>query len=117
MSHYCHQVSYTTDARRRLLHDPEDQFAAIRTPIEKLGGTLQSCFFTLGPYDVLAISEFPAEVSAADIAVAFSQGGAIALIHTIPLMPLTEARESHSDSADGFPIHRNTSAFAAASGR
>jgi len=117
MSFFCHQVSYTTDARNRLLHDPSDRLEAIRDPIEKLGGTLQSSFFALGPFDVLVISEFPDEVSPAAISVAFSQGGAIASIRTIPLLPLAEACDLQSDSAlPRWPL-RAGFALAAAAGR
>ena len=110
MSYYCHQVSYTTDARKRLLNDPSDRYEAIRSPIEKLGGRLKSSFFTLGPFDVLVISEFPQDISLADIAVAFSHGGAIASIHTYPLLPLPEASEFPFDSA---PDHRPSRSLAA----
>jgi len=115
MPFYCHQVSYTTDARKRLLSDPNDRYDAIREPIEKLGGSLQSSFFTISQFDVLVISEFPMEVSPAAIAVAFSQGGAIANIHTIPLLPLPEVRSLESDSAETRkPQPPSTPAFAAA---
>jgi len=117
MSFFCHQVSYTTDARNRLLHDPLDRFEAVRDPIEKLGGKLQSSFFALGPFDVLVISEFPDDVSPAAIAVAFSQGGAIANIHTIPLLPLAEARDLQSVSAPPLRPSRAASALAATAGR
>ena len=116
MPFYCHQVSYTTDARKRLLSDPNDRYEAIRAPIEKLGGTLESSFFTIGQFDVLVISEFPVAVSPAAIAVAFSQGGAIAHIHTIPLLPLPEARTREADAATGRqPQPKQSAAFAASS--
>lgn len=115
MPFYCHQVSYTTDARKRLLSDPNDRCDAIRDPIEKLGGTLQSSFFTISQFDVLVISEFPVEVSPAAIAVAFSQGGAIANIHTIPLLPLPEVRTVDSGAAETRKSQtRPSTAFAAA---
>jgi uncharacterized protein with GYD domain len=117
MSFFCHQVSYTTDARNRLLHDPLDRFEAIRSPIEKLGGKLQSSFFALGPFDVLVISEFPDDVSPAAISVAFSQGGAIANIRTIPLLPLAEARHLPSVSAPTSRPPHAASALAATVGR
>jgi uncharacterized protein with GYD domain len=113
MSFFCHQVSYTTDARNRLLHDPLDRMEAIRNPIENLGGKLQSSFFALGPFDVLVISEFPDDVSPAAISVAFSQGGAIASIRTIPLLPLTEARDLPSVPAPPHKPPRSKSALAA----
>ena len=116
MPHYCHQVSYTTDARKRLLNDPHDRYEAIREPIERLGGHLQSSFFTLGPFDVLVISEFPHDVSVADIAVAFSQGGAIASIHTYPLLPLPDAPEVPSQTNSPSRPLRSAAARAAASG-
>jgi uncharacterized protein with GYD domain len=117
MPFFCHQVSYTTDARNRLLHDPSDRLAAIRNPIEKLGGKLQSSFFALGAFDVLVISEFPREVSPAAFSVAFSQGGAIANIQTIPLLPVTEALDAQTDSAlPRWPL-RSGFALAAAAGR
>ena len=117
MSFFCHQVSYTTDARNRLLHDPLDRLDAIRDPIEKLGGKLQSSYFALGPFDVLVISEFPDEVSPAAISVAFSQGGAIANIRTIPLILLAEACDLSSDSAPPVRPSHAASALAATSGR
>jgi len=121
MSFYCHQVSYTTDARKRLLNDPHDRYEAIRDPIEKLGGHLKSSFFTLGPFDVLVISEFPQDVSLADISIAFSHGGAIASIHTYPLLPLPESSELKSDlkSEPDSPRKRarSSAAFAAISGQ
>ena len=114
MPFYCHQVSYTTDARKRLLSDPHDRYEAVRSPIEKLGGKLQSSFFTIGPFDVLVISDFPADVSPAAIAVAFSQGGAIASIHTYPLLPLPEVRNLETDSSTPLNAPRAAAAFAAA---
>lgn len=117
MLFFCHQVSYTTDARNRLLHDPHDRLEAIRNPIEKLGGKLQSSFFALGPFDVLVISEFPDDVSPASISVAFSHGGAIANIRTIPLLPLAEARDISPASAPPSRPPRASSALAATAGR
>jgi hypothetical protein len=90
MSFFCHQVSYTTDARNRLLHDP--------------------C-------DLLVISEFPDDVSPASISVAFSHGGAIANIRTIPLLPLAEARDIAPASAPPSRPPRASSALAATAGR
>ena len=117
MSFFCHQVSYTTDARNRLLNDRHDRLEAIRSPIELLGGKLQSSFLALGPFDVLVISEFPDDVSPAAISVAFSQGGAIANIRTIPLILLAETRDLPSESAPPSRPSRAASALAATSGR
>lgn len=94
MPHYCHQVSYTKEAWARLMADPQDRLDIVRIPIEKLGGKLHSAFFAFGPFDVIAITEMPDNISAAAIAIAFAAGGAVANIQTTPLMTAAQAIEA-----------------------
>jgi uncharacterized protein with GYD domain len=94
MPHYCHQVSYTKEAWARLMADPQDRLDIVRVPIEKLGGKLHSAFFAFGPFDVIAITEMPDNMSAAAIAIAFAAGGAVANIQTTPLMTAAQAIEA-----------------------
>ena len=42
MPYYCHQVTYTKDAWAQLMENPQDRLEAVRAPIEKLGGQLQT---------------------------------------------------------------------------
>jgi uncharacterized protein with GYD domain len=91
MPFFCHQVRYTTDGWTRSLHNAQDRFEAVRTPIERLGGSLRATYFTPGPFDVLAISEFPQEISPNAISVAFSDGGSVATIASTALLTATEA--------------------------
>ena len=90
MCYYCHQVSYTSEAWTRLMRNPDDRFEAIRGPIEHLGGQFRAAFFTTGNFDVLAITEFPNDVTPAMIAVAFADGGAVASILSTPLLTAGE---------------------------
>ena len=94
MPHYCHQVTYTKEAWARLVADPQDRLDIVRLPIEKLGGKLHSAFFAFGPFDVIAITEMPDNISAAAIAIAFAAGGAVASIQTTPLMTAAQAIEA-----------------------
>ena len=96
MSYFCHEVSFTSDAWFRISQSPEDRFEAIRAPIEKLGGSIRASFFTMGRFDVLAITEFPDHVTPSDICIAFAQGGAVADIKSIPLLTAAEAIAIHS---------------------
>jgi uncharacterized protein with GYD domain len=99
MPHYCHQVSYTKEAWARLMADPQDRLDIVRLPIEKLGGKLHSAFFAFGPFDVIAITEMPDNMSAAAIAIAFAAGGAVANIQTTPLMTAAQAIEAMRKAA------------------
>jgi uncharacterized protein with GYD domain len=99
MTHFCHQVSYTSEAWSRVVQNPEDRFEAIRSPIENLGGKFRAAFFTTGHFDVLAITEFPDAITPADISTAFARGGAVAHIQTTPLLTPSQAIELHAPAA------------------
>ncbi len=117
MTHFCHQVSYTSEAWSRVVQNPEDRFEAIRAPIENLGGKFRAAFFTTGRYDVLAITEFPDAITPADISIAFARGGAVADIQTIPLLTPSEAIELHKRSAEPpHSTHQRRRALAAIAG-
>jgi uncharacterized protein with GYD domain len=94
MPYFCHQVSYTKEAWARLMENPQDRLEAVRAPIEKLGGSLQTSFFAFGAFDVLAITEMPDNISAAAIAIAFAAGGAVQSIQTTPLLTAAQAVEA-----------------------
>jgi uncharacterized protein with GYD domain len=117
MSHFCHQVSYTTEAWHRVLENRDDRFEAIRATIENLGGRFRSVFFTTGRFDVLAITEFPNEITPADIATAFARGGAVASIQTIPLLTANEVIEAHTRTQQPvYSTHPRKYAAAATAG-
>lgn len=94
MAHFLHQVSYTKEAWAKLMENPQDRLEAVRAPIEKLGGKIQSSFFVMGEFDVIAITEFPDVISAAAIAIAFAAGGAVAKVQTTGLLTAAQAIEA-----------------------
>lgn len=94
MCRYSHQISFTSSAWQSLMDDPTDPLAAIRTPIESLGGTLVGAFFTADSYDVLAISEFPDAVSPDAISIAFYAGGTVAAMRSSALLTASQAQEA-----------------------
>jgi uncharacterized protein with GYD domain len=94
MSFFCHQVSYTKEAWARLMQNPQDRLEAVRAPVEKLGGKIHTSFFAFGPFDVLAITEFPDNISAAAISIAFAAGGAVSNIQTTPLLTAAQTVEA-----------------------
>lgn len=116
MSFYCHQVSYTKEAWARLIQNPQDRLEAVRAPIEKLGGKMHTSYFAFGPFDVPAITEFPDEISAAAISMAFAAGGAVSHIQTTPLLTAAEALEALR-KANSCGYRSITADTAAAAGR
>jgi len=94
MPFFLHQASYTPEALSRLIANPQDRTEVIRGPIEKLGGKIQEMYFAFGEYDAILITEFPDNVSAAAIALAFASGGALRSFQTTALMTRAEALEA-----------------------
>ncbi len=110
---YSHQISFTSSAWHALMEDPIDPLGPIRKPVQTLGGTLVSAFFTEDSYDVLAIAEFPETVSHAEISMAFYSGGAVATIHSSLLVSAAQAQEAKRRS--GTRLYRPSPAGLAVS--
>ncbi len=110
---FLHQAAYTTEAWRAMINNPQDRTEIIRPAIEKLGGRVVNVYFAFGEYDVLAITEFPTNVSAAAIAIAFAGGGALKALRTTPLLSTQEMLEATKKAATSG--YRSLIAGAAAS--
>ena len=94
MPSYLMQVAYSSEAWAALIKSPQDRTQAVRQPIEKLGGKVNNFWFSFGDYDVVGVVEFPDNVSAAAIAMAFAAGGACKSVRTTPLLTSAEALEA-----------------------
>ena len=94
MPHFLHQVAYTSEAVARLVANPQDRLDIVKAPIEKLGGRIEAAYFSFGEFDAVLVTEFPDNVSAAAIALAFAAGGALRSERTTPLLTAKEAVEA-----------------------
>ncbi len=91
MPHYLQQVAYTSEGWKALIDKPQDRVEAVRPAIEKLGGKIESAWFSFGDYDVVLIVEMPTNVDAGAIAMAFAAGGACKSVKTTPLLTVAQA--------------------------
>jgi uncharacterized protein with GYD domain len=94
MPHYLQQVAYSIEGWKALVKKPQNGIEAVRPVIEKLGGTIESAWFTFGDYDVVIVVEMPSNVDVTAIAMAFAAGGACKSVKTTPLLTLDEAVEA-----------------------
>jgi uncharacterized protein with GYD domain len=91
MGYFLVQASYTSEAIAAMLQHPEDRTPAVRSLVEKLGGTLVGFWFSLGEYDALEIYQVPDNVTAAAFSFAVSQTGRFKTVKTTPLLTSEEA--------------------------
>jgi uncharacterized protein with GYD domain len=94
MPHYLQQVAYTIEGWKALVKKPQNRIEAVRPVVEKLGGKIESGWFTFGDYDVVLIVEMPSNVDVTAMAMAFAAGGACKSVKTTPLLTLDEAVEA-----------------------
>ncbi len=94
MPHYLIQLSYTKEAVKVMVDNPQNRLEAVRPAFEQLGVTIREAFLAFGDYDVVLIIEAPDNVRAAAISLAVTAGGAVADYKTTPLMTWEEGVEA-----------------------
>ncbi len=94
MAHYLFQCSYTAEAWASLVQNPRNRLEAVRSVVEKLGGSLENGWTAFGEYDEVAILQMPDNVSVAAFSMAVAAGGAVKSIKTTPLMSMEEGVEA-----------------------
>ena len=99
MSLYLGRFSYTTDAMKALLDQPQDRSAAAREVAESLGGKLLGFWFAFGEFDGVFLMEAPDNASAVALAMAVGAGGAVSGIETTVLLDMDEAQEAMRKAA------------------
>jgi uncharacterized protein with GYD domain len=100
MPHYLQQVAYSREGWEAVVANPQNRIEAVRPAVEKLGGKIESAWFSFGDYDIVVITEMPDNVSAAAIAMAFAAGGACKSVQTTPLISAEEAIQALKKARD-----------------
>ena len=112
MASYLLQVGYTPEAWSAMIQSPQDRSAAIKAPVEKLGGKVERFWLSFGDYDIIGIIDMPDSVSAAAFSMAIAAGGACRTVRTTPLLSATEGIEAMKKAATcGYqPVTRSAQA-------
>jgi uncharacterized protein with GYD domain len=96
---YLGRFSYTTDAIKALLDEPQDRSAAAREVADSLGGKLLGFWYAFGEFDGVFLMEAPDNASAAALAMAVGAGGALSEIETTVLLDMDEAQDAMRKAA------------------
>ena len=94
MAHYLITGSYTSEAWAAQIKDPQNRFELVKPLFESQGGSIESAYFAFGDYDIVAIAQFPDNISAASIAIAVAAGGGLSNVKTVPLMSIEDGLEA-----------------------
>ena len=96
---YLGRFSYTRDAMKALLDQPQDRSAAAREVAESLGGKLLGFWYAFGEFDGVFLMEAPDNASAAALAMAVGAGGALSEVETTVLLDMDEAQDAMRKAA------------------
>ncbi len=96
---YLGRFSYTTNAMKALLSQPQDRSAAAREVAESLDGKLLGFWFAFGEFDGVFLMEAPDNASAAALAMAIGASGAISDVETTVLLDMDEAQDAMRKAA------------------
>ena len=93
------RFSYTTDAMKALVNEPQDRSAAARELADSLGGKLLGFWYAFGEFDGVFLMEAPDNASAAALAMAVGAGGALSEVETTVLLDMDEAQDAMRKAA------------------
>ena len=96
---YLTRFSYTKDAVKALLAQPQDRSEAGREVAESLGGKLLGFWYAFGEFDGVYLMEAPDNATAAALAMAVGAGGALSDIETTVLLDMDEAQDAMRKAA------------------
>ncbi len=96
---YLGRFSYTPDAMKALLAQPQDRSAAAREVAESLGGKLLGFWYAFGEFDGVFLMEAPDNASAAALAMTVGASGALSEVETTVLLDMDEAQDAMRKAA------------------
>jgi uncharacterized protein with GYD domain len=96
---YLGRFSYTPDAMKALLDQPQDRSVAAREVAESLGGKLLGFWYAFGEFDGVFLMEAPDNATATALAMAVGAGGALSKVETTVLLDMDEAQDAMRKAA------------------
>ncbi len=94
MAFYLYQASYTPDAVKALISEPQDREAAAGKMIEAIGGKLHHFFFAFGTNDIVALIEVSDDKAMVAGSLLVAASGAVSGGSTTKLISNADAMEA-----------------------
>jgi uncharacterized protein with GYD domain len=88
------RFSYTPEAWKRLIENPEDRRAPVAALVEAAGGKLHGFWYAFGEHDGYVVVEVPDNAAAAAVAITATAGGGIRSSAMTVLVTVEELLES-----------------------
>jgi uncharacterized protein with GYD domain len=90
MSRFLFEVSYTSESWATQVNTHANVIDRISPLVKKLGGSIDSVYYTFGDRDLVALVDFKTPEDAAAFSLAAAAGGALKSIRTTPLLTVDQ---------------------------
>ena len=90
MSRYLFEVSYTSESWATQVDTHANVLDRISPLVKKLGGSIDSVYYTFGDRDLVALVDFKTPEDAAAFSLAATAGGAVKSMRTTPLLTVDQ---------------------------
>jgi uncharacterized protein with GYD domain len=90
MSQFLFQVAYTSESWATQVHERGNVLERIQPLIEGCRGSITSCFYAFGDYDLILLADFPGAEEAAAFSLAATAGGSVKSLKTTPLLTVAQ---------------------------
>jgi uncharacterized protein with GYD domain len=91
---YLGRFSYSSEAVKALIDNPQDREKAAAPIVEKLGGQLRGLWYSLGEFDGAFLVDAPDNSTAVALAMALGASGGFSKVETTALLTMDEAQEA-----------------------
>lgn len=105
MAYYLLQASYTPEGWAAQVKNPQDVRVRVQAAMEKIGGKIVGVWYAFGDYDLVAIIEYPSNVSAVAYALAI-MSPAIKAYKTTPLLTVEEGLAAMQQATEINAVYR-----------
>jgi len=96
---YLGRFSYSTEAVKALVSNPQDRAQVAAEAAESLGGKLIGFWFSFGEFDGAFVMEAPDNATAAALSMVVDGSGALSRLETTVLLTMDEAQEAMRKAA------------------
>src|ERR1700733_420288 len=94
------RFSYTSEAVKAMVSNPQDRARAAAQAAESLGGSLIGFWFSFGEFDGVFVMQAPDNTAAAALSMLVGGSGALSKFETTVLLTMDEAQEAMRRAAD-----------------
>ena len=105
MANYLFQVSYTSESWALQVSQQPNVVDRISPLVEKCGGSIRSCFYALGDYDLILLADFPTAEAAVAFSLGATAGGAVKTIKTTELLTVEQGMSAMRTAAGARSVY------------